>query len=360
MHLARLSFVCVAVALGGCTVTRYVNPCYGAGLLIPTDATGDEIVAAADKCIADGGERKQGLIVRAAGRLRNEEYDRSLADADAAIALDPTYADAWYYRGYANEEAGNREAAGRDFDKAIDLGLAPGYAYRARGRLKFIENDFLGAYRDFDTILKANPDDQEAYRLRGSAAAVLERFAQAEADLTRAIELDGEDLRAYSARGYVRYLTNRYPEAAADLKMAMRDKTEGLKTAFLYLAMRAANDPEAWAEMQRRAATLDPNSYPGVFPYLFLGQVSIDDMIGIAERTGKHSLPENQSEAFFYAGQQELMHGNIAAARTWFEKTLATGVIRFDEIRASRKELRAMGVPVPSPDPEAGKLSRAD
>ena len=30
---------------------------------------------------------------------------------------------------------------------------------------------------------------------------------------------------------------------------------------------------------------------------------------------------------------------------------MATGVVRFDEIRGSRKELRAMGIAVPSPDP---------
>lgn len=360
MRFASLTFVLAAVALGGCTTTRYVNPCYGAGLLIPTKATGDEIIAAADDCIAGGGERKQGLIVRAAGHLRNEDYAAVIADADAAIALDPAYADAWYYRGYGNEESGNLEAAGRDFDKAIDLGLSPVYAYRARGRLKFNRDDFLGAYRDFTAILNADPNDGEAYRLRGSAAVVLERFADADADLTRAIELDGNDLRAYSARGYVRYFQNRFKEAAADLRMAMRDETEGLKVVFLFLAMLEGGDSDAWAEMARRTAVIDTTRYPGVFPYFLLGHTSIDAMIKTAVATGKHEAWQTEAEAFYYAGKYEQLHGDQQAAREWYERVLATGVKRFDEIRGARRELRAMGIAIPSPDPEAQRISRLD
>lgn len=353
MRFASITFALAAVALGGCTTTRYVNPCYGAGLLIQTDATGDEIVAAADKCIAEDGDRKQGLLVRAAGHLRNKDYPGVVADADAAIAIDPNYADAWYYRGYGNEEAGNREAARRDFDKAIELGLSPVYAYRARGRLKFIENDFLGAYQDFSAVIDADPKDSEAYRLRGSAATVLERFAQADSDLTRAIQLDPEDLRAYSARGYVRYFQNRFPEAASDLRMAMRDETEGLKLVFLFLAMLEGGDPDAWGELRRRTATIDTTRYPGVFPYLLLGHTDIDSMIKAAVATGKHEPWETEAEAFYYAGKYEQMHGNQKAAREWYERVLGTGVKRFDEIRGARRELRAMGIAIPSPDPEA-------
>jgi len=360
MRPVSLAFVLAAVVLGGCTTTRYVNPCYGAGLLIPTDATGDEIIAAANQCIAEDGDRKQGLVVRAAGHLRNRNYAGVVADADAAIAIDPAYADAWYYRGYGHEEAGDIDEAGRDFDKAIDLGLAPGYAYRARGRLKFIQNDFLGAYKDFSAILDVDPNDGEAYRLRGSAAAVLERFAQADADLTRAIQIDGNDLRAYSARGYVRYFQNRYKEATADLNMAMRDETEGLKLVFMFLSMLEGGDPDAWNELARRTATVDTTRYPGVFPYLLLGQTSVDAMIEAAVATGKHEAWETKAEAYYYAGKYEQLRGNTAAAREWYERVLATGVKRFDEIRGARRELRAMGIAVPSPDSEAGKLSRAD
>jgi tetratricopeptide (TPR) repeat protein len=360
MRLVSPVIVLAAALLGGCTTVRYVNPCYGAGLLIPTDATGDEIIAAADKCIAEEGDRKQGLVVRAAGHLRNKNYTGVVVDADAAIALDPNYADAWYYRGYGNEEGGNIEEAGRDFDRAIDLGLAPVYAYRARGRLKFIQNDFLGAYQDFSVILDADPTDAEAWRLRGSAAAVLERFRQADSDLTRAIALDPDDLRAYSARGYVRYFQNRFPEAVADLNMAMREETEGLKLVFMFLAMLEGGDPNAWNELARRTAMVDTTRYPGVFPYLLLGHTSIDAMIKAAVATGKHEPWETEAEAFYYAGKFEQLRGNQAAARQWYERVLATRVRRFDEIRGARRELRAMGIPIPSPDPEAQTLSLAD
>ncbi|BCW91087.1 hypothetical protein sos41_42650 [Alphaproteobacteria bacterium SO-S41] len=354
MRLYNLAFAAAALALPACTNTVYVNPCYGAGLLIPDqEATGAEIVAAADKCIADGGERKQGLVIRSGGHMRETNYEAAIADADAAIALDPNYADAWYYRGYANEELGRIDAARSDFDKAIELGLAPGYAFRARGRVKFLENDFAGAYDDFDAIIAADPNDQEAYRLRGAAAHVLERWSQAEADFTKAIELDPNDLKAYSGRAYVKYFTGRYAAAVPDFKKALSKKPEGLKAAFLYLAMRRANDPDTDAELARQAETLDATHNPGVFPALFLGRVTIDEMVRVATETGIHKPRENESEGFFYAGMAELFAGHQDRAEQWFRRVLATGVIRFDEIRGARKELRAMGIKVPSPDPRA-------
>lgn len=353
MRALSLAAVFAALALGACTSVEYVNPCYGAGLLIPTDATADEVIGAANQCIADGGDRKQGLTIRSAGHLRGEQYDAAIADAEAAMAIDPNYPDAWYYRAFAHEEAGRAEQAERDFDKAIQLGLAPQYAMPARGRVKFLRNDFIGAYKDFDVWIAAEPENEEAYRLRGATEAVLERWAQAEADLSQAIALKPDDLKAYAARAYVKYFTKRYAAAAEDFKMSLSKIPEGLKAAFLYQAMRRAGDPEAEAELARQAAPLDWNSYPGVFPALYLGRVTIDQMISIAIATGKHTPHETSSEAFYYAGMAKLFAGDKAAAKIWFEKVLGTGVKRFDEIRGSRMELRDMGIAIPSPDPEA-------
>jgi lipoprotein NlpI len=351
MRAVPFAAILISLAAAGCTTTEYVNPCYGAALVISTDATGDEIVEAADECIEKGGDRKQGLTVRSAGHLRAQRFDDAVADADAAIQIDPAYPDAWYYRGFAHEEAGLYDKAEHDFDKSVELGLAPGFAFRARGRVKFLQNNYVGAYDDFDALIQNNAEDQEAWRMRGAAAAVLERYDQAEADFDRAIALDNGDLKAFSGRAYVKYFTGRYAEAAADFKTALSAKPEGLKAAFLYLAMRRAGDPDAAAELERQAETLDAGSNPGVFPALFLGRVSIEEMVDISIRTGIHKPRENESEGYFYAGMAELFRGNQAAARVWFEKTLATGVIRFDEIRGARKELRAMGITVPSPDP---------
>lgn len=342
-----------SLALSACAGPVYVNPCYGAGLLLATDASGPEIVAAADQCIADGGERKQGLVIRAAGHLRDADTVAAVADTDAAIGLDPAYADAYYYRGLAHEEAGALDAALHDFDKATTLGLAPAFALRARGRTRFLEGDFAGAYDDFDALIADAPEDQEAYRLRGATAHVLERWAQAEADFDRAIALKGDDAKAYSGRAYVKYFTGRYAEAAEDFKIALAPKPEGLKAAFLYLAMRRAGDPDAEAELARQAETLDASRNPGVFPALFLGRVGIEEMVEISKKTGIHKPRENECEGYFYAGMAELFAGHKAEAEMWFRRVMATGVVRFDEVRGARMELRAMGISVPSPDPRA-------
>lgn len=353
MRALTLVAASLTLALGACTTTVYVNPCYGAGLLIPTDATSEDIVAAANQCIAEEGDKKQGLTIRSAGHLRGEQYEAAIGDANEALAIDPDYADALFYRGYAQIELGRTDEAERDFDRAIELGLAPQYALGARGRVKFLKNDYLAAYNDFTAWIAADPDNEEAYRLRGATAAVLERWSAAEADLTKAIRMKPDDLKAYSARAYVKYFTKRWKDAAADFEMSLSKKGEGLKAAFLYQAMRKDGDPQALPELQRQAARIDLNTYPGAFVALYLGQVTIDQMIEITLRTDHHKPNENAAEAYFYAGMAELYAGNKAAAKDWFHKVLGTGVKRFDEIRGSRMELRDMGEAVPSPDPEA-------
>lgn len=327
-----------------------MEPCRSAGQITLENATGPEVVAAADRCIAQGGDRVLGLTIRAFGHIKAGAYPAAIADTDAALALKPDHADAMYYRGYAHEELGRLEEAERDYARAVDMGLKPILSVPARGRLRFLNNDFAGAYEDYSTWIELDPLNEAAHRSRGSAAAVLERFAQAERDFTHAIELSGNP-KSYSGRAYVYYFTGRYREAVADYKKSLEGAPEGLKAAFLYLAMRRANDPDAMAELARQAAPLDRNSNPGVFPYLFLGKVGIDEMVDISIRTGIHKPRENESEGYFYAGMAELFAGNREKAKAWFQKTLATGVIRFDEIRGARKELRALGIRVPSPDP---------
>ena len=141
------------------------------------------------------------------------------------------------------------------------------------------------------------------------AAAVLERFDVAEKDFSEAVTLNPADQRAYSGRGYVRYFTSRYAEAAADLKRALENKPEGLKAAFLYLAMVRAGDPDAIPELERQAEELNAGTNPGVFPAFFLGRIDEAGMVDIAIRTGIHKPRENESEGYFYAGMARLFAG---------------------------------------------------
>lgn len=60
---------------------------------------------------------------RADALYRLRRYDEAIADYDAAIEKDPSFADAYYNRGYAHQASGDRRRAIADFREARALGL---------------------------------------------------------------------------------------------------------------------------------------------------------------------------------------------------------------------------------------------
>lgn len=63
------------------------------------------------------------LYNRADALYRLRRYEEAIVDYDAAIAKDPSFADAYYNRGYAYQASGDRRRAIADFRKARELGL---------------------------------------------------------------------------------------------------------------------------------------------------------------------------------------------------------------------------------------------
>src|SRR3984893_13979424 len=106
----------------------------------------------------------RGLAYRATG-----EHARAVADYDAAIKLDPTYAPAYNNRGTVYGDARDFDRAIADYDEAIRL--APenaavltnrGDAYRDKGNLD-------RAIVDYDAAIRLDPRYAPAFTNRGNA-----------------------------------------------------------------------------------------------------------------------------------------------------------------------------------------------
>lgn len=65
----------------------------------------------------------KGYFERAVALLREGETEKSIADFDRAIELDPAYSQAYASRGVALERAGRAEEAKRDYAKSIEIDL---------------------------------------------------------------------------------------------------------------------------------------------------------------------------------------------------------------------------------------------
>ena len=58
---------------------------------------------------------------RSQPRLPGDEYERAIADHTKAIALDPNDANAYYNRGVAYEQKGDKDQAIADFRKVLEI-----------------------------------------------------------------------------------------------------------------------------------------------------------------------------------------------------------------------------------------------
>ncbi len=69
------------------------------------------------------------------------EWDRALADYNTAIALDPTYADAYFLRGVLYYSLAERERALADFQQYLALAADGPYAAQAAQYISSIETE---------------------------------------------------------------------------------------------------------------------------------------------------------------------------------------------------------------------------
>jgi tetratricopeptide (TPR) repeat protein len=124
---------------------------------------------------------------------KGKDYGEAIARYNAALAFDPQYAPAYYYRGLANVYQGQLDVALSDFRKAISLNPRDYESYRL---LDWV----LVQYGDWDSIIvywtqyiKLMPEDGRAYRERGGAYFHKPDYPAALADAEKACSLGVRD-----------------------------------------------------------------------------------------------------------------------------------------------------------------------
>ncbi|MGB5241792.1 MAG: tetratricopeptide repeat protein, partial [Prochlorococcaceae cyanobacterium] len=100
------------------------------------------------------------LFARGYARDEMKDYPGSIADYDKAIALNPSFASAYYNRGFTMANGlRNYPAAIADYDRAIDLDPTDPAAHQNRGRLRNWTGDQAGALADANRALALDPKD---------------------------------------------------------------------------------------------------------------------------------------------------------------------------------------------------------
>jgi tetratricopeptide (TPR) repeat protein len=159
--------------------------------------------------------------------LGNREAARK--DCDRAIELNPKFINAYFRRGLIFVELGDLELALLDFDLTIDLDYQHTEAYIQRSWVHFRHNDYRRAKQDCQTVKGIDPNSFWANYIAGVVDSLSGLKHSAIKNFTTAIELSPNYVSARYHRGVVYHDLGDTRKAMADFEQARSIQDRGLE-----------------------------------------------------------------------------------------------------------------------------------
>jgi tetratricopeptide (TPR) repeat protein len=187
---------------------------------------GEEALAACTRALQAGrlDRTERVRVYNARGILwkRKGDYDRAIADYNAAVELDPQYHYAYYNRGISHFEKHDIDRAIADFTTVIRINPKFAQAYNNRGTAYKEKQDYDRALADYDQAIKTNPKAAGFYNNRGVAWKNKGEYDRAILDYDTAIRLNKDYASAYSNRGVAFHHKGDDNRALIDYEIALR------------------------------------------------------------------------------------------------------------------------------------------
>ena len=151
-----------------------------------------------------------------------KRYEKTIANLDETIRLNPEFIFAYYTRGLTKENLGNYKGAISDYDKVIRLNPEFATAYINRGLAKDNLGEYKGAINDYNKAIKLNPEFIAAYINRGLAKDNLGEYKGAINDYNKAIKLNPQIAGTYHNRAYAKFKLGDHRGAINDLNKTIK------------------------------------------------------------------------------------------------------------------------------------------
>jgi tetratricopeptide (TPR) repeat protein len=231
----------------------------------------------AEKALAAGPPqaRVHNLLGKAHERLG--EHLEAIKAFDAAVALEPGFAEAYGNRAALLAAAGLPEEALKSFDRALALDPAAVPDWVNRGALLQGLERHAEALASYDKALALSPNDAGIQVNRANALAMLSRFAEAEHAYDRALALNPKLSIAHAHKGLAVKHQGRFAEARTLMQQALTLQPGDHATAFglAQLMLLTGDWRPAWPLFERRASLPRP-AYAPLEGERWQGQIPAD------------------------------------------------------------------------------------
>ncbi len=134
--------------------------------------------------------------------LNKGEYVSALCCFDEAIKRDPSFSEAYGFRGVVYGLIGDYDRAVKDYNEAIDLDPEVSFFYSSRGGAYIHNGEYSRAMADLDKSLSLDSGNVEAYITRGLVYTENREFAKAAEDFQKAVDIDPEFIADYLNGAY--------------------------------------------------------------------------------------------------------------------------------------------------------------
>jgi lipoprotein NlpI len=236
------------------------------------------------------------------------DYDRAIADYDAAIRLNPRYADAYFNRANSWGLKGDSDRAIADYDAALKLNPRDANAHAARAVELMVKGDYPGAIAGYDTALKLEPK---------SAGSML-------------------------GRGRARLYSGDYERAADDLLRSFRTDPNLYTAAWLYLARKRGKVADAEERLDEDTRGHRDGAWPTPIVMLYMGRTDADSVMAAATDINARRQRDQRCEANFYVGEWRLLQGETDRALALFKEAQSGCPRDFIEYEGAAFELRRL------------------
>ncbi|OKO82362.1 hypothetical protein AC629_23875 [Bradyrhizobium sp. NAS80.1] len=268
------------------------------------------------------------------------DIDRAIADYDQGLRIHPDNVIAHVDRGLAYNVKGEPDRGIADCNRAIEISPQDGAGQFCRGQIYLAKGDNKLALAEFDRAIGLNPKYINALFQRAITYVIEGNFDRAVEDYDRILQINPRDARAYFHPARVHWQSASFAKSLTDLDQAIQlSPKSAYPVLWREIVAKRSDQPSQLSEAARQ---LDATKWPAPIVNLFLGTMTLEQVLDAADDRDPRKKNERVCEANFYIAERALQRGSKEEALKPFGQAAADCPKTFIEKQAADFELSSL------------------